>query len=170
MKNFILLALACIALIISSCNQNSPAPAPATPATAPTPTPTSTMTAAEAALVGDWIWDRSENYTSGNITSIWDSTTAFGVYKGTHTILKSSIYQASTVAGLPNYYQCDGYTGTQGASGMWYVTSNQYGNVLSANAFGCAGGNYTVTATSLIILSGYNSTQIPNGSKTFYHK
>lgn len=37
MKKVLIYALACIALVISSCNQNSPAPAPAPAAPAPTP-------------------------------------------------------------------------------------------------------------------------------------
>ena len=126
MKNFILLALACIALVISSCNQNSPAPAPATPATAPTPTPTSSMTATEALLVGDWIFDKVEQYSSGNLVSVittstktmLGTTTTYTAYAGTHMVLKSSLY--SNAAGTTPYFNAD-YYGIPAFSAYWYI-------------------------------------------------
>ena len=60
MKKIILFAVACFAIVISSCNQNSPAPAPAS--SAPTPTPTSNFTSADSAISGNWILDLTELY------------------------------------------------------------------------------------------------------------
>jgi nitrous oxide reductase accessory protein NosL len=110
MKKLILSALACTALVISSCNQNSPAPAPA----APTPAPTSSMTATEALLVGDWIWDKTEVYGSGNLSQIRtpatyqllpNAPTTNNMYAGSHMVLKSSFYNgvASTSTAIPQF-------------------------------------------------------------------
>ena len=59
MKKLILSALACIAIVISSCNQNSPAPAPAA---APAPTSTASFSHADSLISGNWILDITEIY------------------------------------------------------------------------------------------------------------
>ena len=183
MKKLILSALASIALVISSCNQNSPAPAPA-PAAAPAPTPTTTatssMTATETLLVGDWIWDKTENYNSGNLSQIQTPTTwqllpsaadPNTTYAGTHMVLKSAIHTLSPANGVPNQYQGDFYSGTQASSGPWLVTTDQFGNALTTSGgFGGSGYIVTLTATNLVILNGYNPTQIANGGKSYFHK
>jgi hypothetical protein len=62
MKKLIQSALACIALVISSCNQNSPAPAPAPAAPTPAPTPTTSFSHADSLISGNWILDLTELY------------------------------------------------------------------------------------------------------------
>jgi len=184
MKKLILSVIACIAIVLSSCNQNSPTPAPATPAT-PTPTPTSSMTATEAALVGDWIWDKKELYSSGNIFSIWTTTTnqilpgaatADTFYAGSHMVLKSSFYlnTATTSTLGPQQYNADYYVGSLGGgSGAWIVQSSPSGSLLSLAGGGTVLFNYgyiiTLNSTTLIIHT-WTPGQIANGYKYYYHK
>jgi len=185
MKKLILSALASIVIVISSCNQNSPAPAPApaapTPAPTPTTTATSSMTATETLLVGDWIWDKTEGYTSGNLSQIWTPSTyqvlpnaanTNTTYAGTHMVLKSAIHSPSPVNGFPNTYQGDFYSGTQASSGQWLVVTDQFGNSFTGNTVGIGGQGYitTLTSTNLVLEFGYNPSQIPNGTKSYYHK
>ena len=188
MKNFILLALACIALVISSCNQNSPAPAPATPAPAPTPTPTSSMTATEAALVGDWIFDKEENYISGNLyTTITTSNATYAngavytstLYASSHMILKSTLFNA-TVSPPPmrQFYNAD-YFCSISFSAFWQVNPSANGEKLfigggsaffpAANSLDADSYIITLNATTLITQE-WNVGSIPNGDKTYYHK
>jgi hypothetical protein len=183
MKKLILSALACIALVITSCNQNSPTPAPATPAT-PTPTPTSSMTATEALLVGDWIWDKTENYNSGNLFRIWTPTTyqqlpsaasTYTAYSGSHMVLKSSFYNgtATPLASMPQSYNADYSIGFASFSQAWQVNQLATGNQLQTTSNGYPsnlGGNIiTLNATTLVVQE-WLPGQIANGNKCFYHK
>ena len=174
MKKLILSALACIALVISSCNQNSPAPAPATPAPAPAPTPTSSMTATEALLVGNWIWDKTETYTSGNLTSSITPTSTWPItgtlnWAGSHMVLKSSIYSSSS---NPNFYNADFYNGPNATSGSWAVTVNPNGTFLGlAGGMPGTSGGYIITLnTNSLIHQIWVPGGIANGNKAYYHK
>ncbi len=178
MKKLILSALACTALVISSCNQNSPAPAPA----APTPAPTSSMTATEALLVGDWIWDKTETYQSGNLSVTQTPLTqdAIGniMYGVCHMVLKSSFYNgaANTNTAGTQYYNGDFYTTPSSASGPWNVGPLVGGNTLTLGnytgiliPFFTPGNINTLNATTLICQS-WTPGQIANGYKCYYHK
>jgi hypothetical protein len=188
MKKLILSALACIALVITSCNQNSPAPAPATPTT-PTPTPTSSMTTTEAALVGDWIWDKTETYQSGNLSQIWTPSTSQllpnaaitnTMYAGTHMVLKSSFYNgtANTSTVVPQNYNGDFYSNQSAVSWSWSNWPQAGGNNW-LNAFP-AGQNlvtwvmfpgYIITLNSTtLVVQAWQPGQIANGYKWYYHK
>jgi hypothetical protein len=181
MKKLILSAIACFVIVLSSCNQNSPTPAPATPATpTPTPTPTSSMTATEAALVGDWIWDKTESYTSGNLTSIVTPSTTQGgtgaptsytVFAGSHMVLKSSFYNntATTYSFVPQQYNADYYS-YYSLSNSWQVSTNPNGPKLTT-PHSVLGGGYIITLNSTnLIVQAWLPGQIPNGGKLFYHK
>lgn len=175
MKKLILLAVACLTIVISSCNQNSPAPAPAT-SSSPTPTPTTTatssMTATEAKLVGDWIWDKHEVYSSGNLYTTVDSTTQ-PLYAGSHMVLKSSLFNNTVYT--PQYFDAD-YYGVPAGSGFWNVAPTTYGDALQGMMFypfatGAGANGYIITlnATTLIY-QGWIPGQIANGNKVFLHK
>ncbi len=185
MKKLILSAVACIVIVLSSCNQNSPAPSPATPTPNPTPTPTSSMTATEALLVGDWIWDKTEGYMNGNIYSTFtpstqiDASGAVGtntMYAGSHMVLKSTFLggTATTSSLSPQFYNADYYS-ISSISGSWYVARPATGNQLKLSQtfvpfIATAGGNIiTLNATTLIIQD-WQIGQIPSGHKCFYHK
>jgi hypothetical protein len=182
MKKLILSALASIAIVISSCNQNSPAPSPATPTPTPTPTPTSSMTATEALLVGDWIWDKNEEYTSGIMTSsatptsYWNNisgTSTITVIGGSHIVLKSSFYNntATTSTLAPQNYNADYYVGTTATSGYWNVNPGANGDLvmLLVNQLTPSGYIITLNASTLVVQS-WVTGQIPNGTKSYYHK
>jgi hypothetical protein len=174
MKKLILSAITCFIIVLTSCNQNSPTPAPATPAT-PTPTPTSSMTATEAALVGDWIWDKAELYSSGNVIEIYTpSTIQFGTgapttytyYAGSHMVLKSSIYLNALSF---NQYNADYYSASA-ISSAWWVSTNPNGTLLNPG-FGVLSGGYIVTLTAnTLICQQWVPGGIGNGYKSFYHK
>jgi hypothetical protein len=182
MKKLILSAIACFAIVLSSCNQNSPTPAPATPAT-PTPTPTSSMTATEALLVGDWIWDKTEVYGSGNLSQIRTPATyqllpnapnTNNMYAGSHMVLKSSFYNgvASTSTAIPQFYNADYYT-FQSYSNSWWVTTNANGAIL--NTMGgvggiMSGGYITTLNTNTLICHQWVPGGIANGNKDYFHK
>ena len=183
MKKLILSALACIAIVISSCNQNSPAPAPA-PAAAPAPTPTTTatssMTATETLLVGDWIFDKTENYNSGNLlTTITTSNSisangtvaTYTFFAGAHMVLKSTIYNATVTT--PQLYNVDSYSQTS-ASGLWRVTPSGSGDklFLGFTSTPCVANDayiITLNATTLIYQV-WIPGQIANGNKVYFHK
>ena len=178
MKKLILSAITCFVIVLSSCNQNSPTPAPATPAT-PTPTPTSSMTATEAALVGDWIWDKTEVYGSGNLSQIRTPTTdqllpnaptTNNMYAGSHMVLKSSFFTG--VSMNPQFYNADYYT-FQSYSNSWYVTTNANGAILNnwGGLGGIMSGGYitTLNATTLICHQ-WVPGGIANGQKNYFHK
>ena len=183
MKKLILSALACIALVISSCNQNSPAPAPA-PAAAPAPTPTTTatssMTATETLLVGDWIFDKVESYSSGNldyttntstITDANGTVSSYTFFAGAHMDLKSTIYNATVTT--PQMYNADYYSYTS-MSSYWLVMTSGSGDKLflpSSTAPLAASGAYIITlnATTLIYQV-WIPGQIANGNKVYFHK
>jgi hypothetical protein len=186
MKKLILSALACIALVISSCNQNSPAPSPATPTPTPAPTPTSSMTATEALLVGDWIWDKTETYQSGNLATIWTPTTlqylpsaatTNTTYAGSHVVLKSSFYNntATTNTLVAQNYNADYYS-NYNFSSYWNVNITPNGPLLGGVGGGgltgpvnCIGYILTLNANTLICQS-WTPGQIANGTKYYYHK
>ena len=183
MKKLILSALACIAIVISSCNQNSPAPAPA-PAAAPAPTPTTTatssMTATETLLVGDWIFDKEESYTSGNLygttntsnTTLSNGTVStYTLFAGAHMDLKSTIYNATVTT--PQFYNADYYSYSSMSNAWWVMTSGNGDRLflLSSTAPFLVSGAYIVTlnATTLIYQT-WIPGQIANGGKTYFHK
>lgn len=183
MKKLILSALASIAIVISSCNQNSPTPAPATPAT-PTPTPTSSMTATEALLVGDWIWDKTECYSSGSLSFIYTpstlqsstgAATTYTAYTGSHMVLKSSFWNGTATTNslvLPQFYNAD-YYGAQSSSGFWQVKPLATGDQLYTSDPGvpyCMLGNIITLNSTNLVVQGWLVGQIPNGSKCYYHK
>lgn len=188
MKKLILSAIACFAIVISSCNQNSPAPSPATPVSTPTPTPTTTptasMTATEAALVGDWIWDKTEEYSSGNLGSIRTpssiqygngTTTTYTLYSGAHMVLKSSFYNGAVTTNsfVPQNYDAD-YYGFQSSSSLWHVARPATGNQLyypTATHPSCypIANIITLNSTNLVVQA-WLPGQIANGYKCFYHK
>jgi hypothetical protein len=189
MKKLILFAIGCFAIVISSCNQNSPGPAPATSST-PTPTPTTTatssMTATEALLVGDWIWDKTENYSSGNLyvtttpstqQSGTNAATPYTFYAGSHMVLKSSLYNGTVntntlVPQISQYYNADYYSYIS-QSFMWYVDRPITGEKLIAHGLGetfsGSANIITLNSTSLICQE-WLPGQIPNGKKIYYHK
>ena len=182
MKKLILSAIACFVIVLSSCNQNSPTPAPATPAT-PTPTPTSSMTATETALVGDWIWDKTELYTNGSLSFIYTpstlqsstgSATTYTVYTGSHMVLKSSFWNgtATTNSLVPQFYNADYYSYQSGSS-FWQVKPLATGDQLATNGYGtpyCTFGNIITLSSTNLVVQDWLQGQIPNGSKCFYHK
>jgi hypothetical protein len=182
MKKLILSALACIALVISSCNQNSPSPAPA-PA-APAPTPTSSMTATEALLVGDWIWDKTEAYQSGNLSVTNTPSTQISasgtmtttLHAGSHMVLKSSFYNgtATTNSLVPQDYNVDVYAPNYVSnSGFWSTSTIANGTtlVIAAYAGAVCGSGYIITLNAnTLIYHSWIPGQIANGSKFYYHK
>jgi hypothetical protein len=191
MKTLTLLAAFAFLLGIASCKQNSPAPAtpspapaPTTPTTTPTPTtPISGMTATEAALVGDWIWDKSEVYSSGNISQIYhDSVWQIGntimktLYAGSHMVLKSSFYNgtATTSTLIPQYYNGDFYSGYGAASSMWYISKSPTGEKLfSPLVIGHISSttmNIITLNSTTLVLQDWLPGQIPNGGKSYWHK
>lgn len=187
MKKLILSALACFAIVLSSCNQNSPAPAPApaapTPAPTPTTTATSSMTATEALLVGDWIFDKQESYNSGNLysttntsnTTLSDGTVStYTFFAGAHMDLKSTIYNATVTT--PQFYNADYYSLVASMSNAWWVRPTAYGDQLNLSGLspfitGGGAGAYIITlnATTLIYQT-WQPGQIANGGKSYYHK
>ncbi len=174
MKKLILSALACIALVISSCNQNSPAPAPSPSSPTPTPTPTSSMTATETALLGDWIFDYQEVFWSGNL-SYTISPTTNTIYTGNHMVLKSTLYFTANPTAV-KYYNCDIYCGTNAGSGSWYVTTSPVApnpEILHGTPMGmCSSHNeYIITLNAnTLIYQDWIPGQIANGYKTYFHK
>jgi len=181
MKKLILSAIACIVIVLSSCNQNSPTPAPATPAT-PTPTPTSSMTATEAALVGDWIWDKTETYTSGNLyysftPSTWIDASGAVItnttYAGSHMILKSTFNGPATTSTLSSQFYNADYYSISSISGYWYVLRPATGNQLMLSSTGvpyCPAGNIIILNSTNLVVQQWLVGQIPSGSKCYYHK
>jgi hypothetical protein len=188
MKKLILSAIACFVIVLSSCNQNSPSPAPATPAT-PTPTPTSSMTATEAALVGDWIWDKTEVYGSGNLSQIYTPTTfqylpnaatTNTMYAGSHMVLKSSFYNgtANTSTAVPQQYNGDFYSNQSAISGFWSNWPQVGGNTrlaatpISSNGVTWVGPiAYIITLNSTtLVVQAWLPGQIANGFKWYYYK
>ena len=182
MKKLILSAITCFVIVLSSCNQNSPTPAPATPAT-PTPTPTSSMTATETALVGDWIWDKTESYTSGGYSFIYTpstfqssggAATTNTLYAGSHMVLKSSFLNgtANTNSLVPQTYNADYYSYQSGSS-FWYVKPIAAGDQLFTNGSGipyCNVGNIITLNSTNLVTQQWLPGQIPNGNKCYYHK
>jgi hypothetical protein len=183
MKKLLLSAIACFVIVLSSCNQNSPTPSPATPAT-PTPTPTSSMTATEAGLVGDWIWDKTELYNSGNLYQTYTPSTQIDasgavftntMYAGSHMDLKSSFYNgtANTSTLSPQFYNADYYS-LQSSSNLWYVARPATGNQLKLQSsfmpFYCSGGNIILLNSTNLVIQDWLSSQIANGNKCYYHK
>ena len=65
MKKLTFLAVALI-VIASSCKKDEKAPTPGTPAV------TATMTATETALLGTWIWDKTEFWNGGSLLNLYD--------------------------------------------------------------------------------------------------
>ncbi len=188
MKKLNLFAVACFAIVISSCNQNSPAPASSSPSSSPTTTPTSSMTATEAALVGDWIFDKYEQYLGGNLnatctqsTSINSSgiVTTYTLYSGAHMDFKSSFLNNTVYTPIePQYYNADYYPGNSPAySGSWQVRPKASGETLFLinlqGPFIHTGNNMpyiiTLNATTLIYQQ-WIPGQIPNGYKYYFHK
>jgi hypothetical protein len=174
MKKLLISALACIALVISSCNQNSPAPAPAPASPTPTPTPTSSMTATEAALVGDWIFDYQEIYSAGNLI-LTISPTTHTILTGNHMVLKSTLYLNSSPT-TETYYQGDFYVGTSAGSSLWYVTTSLIApntEMLNEVEMGLdqSGAVYIKTLNAnTLICQDWNIGSIANGYKTYFHK
>ena len=181
MKKLILSAITCFVIVLSSCNQNSPTPAPATPAT-PTPTPTSSMTATETALVGDWIWDKTETYMNGSIYSIFTPSTqidangnvgANTMHAGSHMVLKSTFNGPATTSTVsPQFYNAD-YYGLSNISGYWYVLRPVTGNQLMLSSTGvpyCPAGNIITLNSTNLVVQQWLLGQIPTGYKCFYHK
>ena len=171
MKNlFKTLLSASVALLISSCNQNSPSPSPATPS--PTPTPTSTMTATEAALVGDWIWDKTEVYYNGVLDAAATSALVSPGYK--FVSYKSTSYPS---AGLG--CSCNGFYGACGqqqgslTNFPWYVSVTSNGNYLNLlGLMGTQASGYitTLTANSLIYQNWIPGQVVSAGTKYYYRK
>jgi hypothetical protein len=178
MKRLILLALTCTAIVMSNCTP-SPSPGPATPTPTPTPTPTYTMTATETALVGDWIWDKTENYSANVLTSITTSATPSytylaGVHMDLHStlIINNAIYYAMYGCNLYNgdFYTPNFTSGALSSSSMWYVKLMGGFEYLTSPSFTPATGYIiTLNATTLIVQS-WVPGQTLNGTKAFYHK
>jgi hypothetical protein len=134
------------------------------------------MTATESALVGDWIWDKTETYTSGNLTSSITPTSTWSItgtlnWAGSHMVLKSSIHTNLSSSGNPNFYNADFYNGTSATSGSWVVTVNPNGTVLGVLNMPATAGGYIITlnANSLIHQE-WVPGGIANGNKAYYHK
>jgi hypothetical protein len=179
MKALAILTVSILIVLISSCNQNSPSPAPAPAAPTPTPSPTSSLTATEAALVGDWIFDKRENYQSGSLmqthtpSTITDGSGAVStntVYANSHMVLKSTLFN-STVSN-PQVYNADYYSATSFSS-LWYVTStasyDQF-NQASNGWFGSAKNNIITLNATTLTYQDWIPGQIPNGWKYYFHK
>jgi hypothetical protein len=173
MKKIILLALICTVIVMSNCTP-SPSPGPATP----TPTTTYSMTATETALVGDWIWDKTENYSSGVLTSITTSATpSYTMYAGKHMDLKSTFYnsnagyaiQGFNMFNVDTYYP--NYLGSAPVpSGSWYVKNLTTGECLTVTSMYLTNVYMqTLNATTLVTQS-WGIGQTAHGSKSFFHK
>lgn len=187
MKTFFLLATTAVVLFISSCNQNSPAPSNSGSSNNTTPpTPTSSMTATEAALVGDWIFDKNEQYIGGNLgTTLTQSSsisssgivTTFTAPLGAHMVLKSSLFNNTVTVGQPQYYNADYYGGSSNnLSSSWQVRPSASGEQLFPAGLQpfIHSGNVTpyiitLNATTLIYQQ-WIPGQIPNGYKYYFHK
>ncbi len=186
MKKFIIFAVACTTIVISSCNQNSPAPAPAS--SAPTPNTTSSMTATEAALVGDWIFDKNEQYLGGNLNATYTQSTlinsigtvfTYTAYAGAHMVFKSSLFNNTVFTpAQPQYYDADYYGGNIGntLSGSWQVRPSASGETLFPAGMVpfIHSGNVNPYITTLnpttLIYQQWIPGQIPNGYKYYFHK
>ena len=178
MKKLILSALTCTAIVMSNCTP-SPSPGPATPTPTPTPTPTYSMTATETALVGDWIWDKTENYSANVLASITTSATpSYTFLAGAHMDLKSTlaINSASyyTMYGCNcynSYYYAPNYTfGAVSNPGLWYVKlMGGFEYLTSFSHTPSTGYIITLNSTTLIVQS-WVPGQTLHGTKAFYHK
>jgi hypothetical protein len=178
MKKLILLALICSTIALTNCKKTA-SPTPAAPAAPSTPTPTYTMTATETALVGDWIWDKTENYSANVLTSITTSTTPTYTYlAGAHMdlhstlIINNAIYYAMYGCNLYNgdFYSPNFPSGALSSSSMWYVKLMGGFEYLTSPSFTPATGYIiTLNATTLIVQS-WVPGQTLNGTKAFYHK
>jgi hypothetical protein len=130
----------------------------------------------------DWIWDKKEFYTSGNLSYTWDaagitnangSVTTSTVFAGSHMVLKSSLF--ANIVHTPQFYDADYYCGTSAQSGEWWVTHYPTIDELkvssSCGIFTSGGGNFisTLNATTLI-LQDWMPGQIANGNKVYFHK
>jgi hypothetical protein len=179
MKKLILLALIYSTIALTNCKKTA-SPTPAAPAAPSTPTPTYTMTATETALVGDWIWDKTENYSAGVLTTVITPTTAgYVMYAGAHIDLKSTLYLGNGY-NSPYYYN-------------WYAMKSYFPNYTggAAETSSCwwvenlTAGEYIYSSSSLTsIITGYIKTvnfntlitqtwvigQTSNGKKSYYHK
>jgi hypothetical protein len=178
MKKLILLALICSTIALTNCKKTA-SPTPAAPAVPTTPTPTYTMTATETALVGDWIWDKTENYSANVLTSITTSATPSYTYlAGSHMDLKSTlaINSASYYAMYGyNWYNSEYYApnytfGAVSNPGFWYVKlMGGFEYLTSFSHTPSTGYIITLNSTTLIVQS-WVPGQTLNGTKAFYHK
>lgn len=183
MKKLILLVLACTAIVMTNCTPAAPiTPTPAAPAPV---APTTSMTATEAMLVGDWIFDKQESYSSGSLlqtittSSMTTGGTSFSftVYAGAHMVFKSSFFNNTVnTPSQPQYYNADYYSSTAGSL-IWQVRPTASGETLFYGGgiapFSSAGSAtpyiINLNATTLVCQAWMPGT-IPNGYKTYYHK
>lgn len=186
MKNLLSIISTTVVLITISCNQNSPAPSNS--GSSSTPTPTSSMTATEAALVGDWIFDKNEQYVGGNLNATYTQSTiinsigvvtTYTAYTGAHMVFKSSLFNNTvTTPAQPQYYDADYYGGNIGntLSGSWQVRPSASGEMLFPTGMTpfIHSGNVTPYITTLnattLIYQQWIPGQIPNGYKYYFHK
>lgn len=185
MKKLILLVLACTAIVMTNCTPAAPiTPTPAAPAPV---APTASMTATEAMLVGDWIFDKQESYSSGSLTGIATTSTAinsvgaittFTLYAGAHMVFKSSFFNNTVnTPSQPQYYNADFYSSTANYSLFWQVRPTAsgetlfYGSGLIPPFSPSSAIPYIITlnATTLVCQDWIPGT-IPNGYKLYYHK
>jgi hypothetical protein len=117
MKKLILSALACIAIVISSCNQNSPAPSPATPTPTPTPTPTlAVLTHQDSLLLGNWILDKKEMIMNGTMMPNYPQL--FNDPVNAKIEFKAALFQGTN---NQNWKECnDGITNTGYVIANWW--------------------------------------------------
>jgi hypothetical protein len=130
------------------------------------------MTATETALIGDWIWIKTEYYTGGSLTSTTDPTTSAGAYAGAHMNLKSSWFLG--IADNPQNYDGDFYySSTYGQSSLWSVLPIPNGDLMfqTPNSnITCAYGYIETLNSTTLTIQAYTIGGIPNGSKWYYYK
>jgi hypothetical protein len=154
-------------LTIASCKKEEDK----APSSTPPPSSTS-MTAVETAMVGHWLWDSTQIWSGGALTSTVNHSTHPG-QAGAYIDLKSTKYSGVTTS--PQLYdEVFLPSGTMAFGASWKIQPLGTfpkdffdGNVCP---MGTASGSYidAVTSTTLVLTDW--SGAVENGSKHFYHK
>lgn len=149
------LAVLTVLILLNSCNHNSPAPTQPTPVN-PTPTTTTnTLSSTEQALLGNWIYDKSEASNNGVICTMC-----------TVTYNDPAVYHIqfnSTAGPLTQYKECINGTSGSDIRTNWEVTSN--GKLYVQNT------TYTIDSLSPHFLAYYTGSLTSGaGVKYSFHK
>lgn len=136
-----------------SCQQNNPQPTPATPPPAVNTPSNPALTSQEQALVGNWILDKVETYTSSNLAN----TVLHTDPANCHLDLMSTFFYPGNGTSYKN--SVNGITCSP-VSGMWRIQNNLL-------ELGASYIIYSVTPNSLILQYGSLTTL---GHLYYFHK